>query len=110
MLMRKTFYSHLIEIHQVRIELEDMNMSDLEKAHLEKIFDSSVHTSVIDHILLVLPEEDQDRFLKRAHDEDHDGIWEILQNISNIEEIIRTAAHAVRNEFTRDIREQKKKK
>lgn len=107
--MRKTFYTHLIEIHHISLELEGTEMSEKEKNHLIKIFESAVHTSVMDHVLLSLPDEDHERFLKHADQENHDAVWEILNSISNIEEIIRTAAHAVRNEFLRDVQDQKKK-
>ena len=107
--MRKTFYTHLIEIHHISLELEGTEMSEKEKNHLIKIFESAVHTSVMDHILLALPDEDHERFLKHADQENHDAIWEILNSISNIEEVIKTAAHAVRNEFLRDVQGQKMK-
>jgi len=107
--MKKTFYTHLIEIHHISIELEGTEMSEKEKKHLIKIFESAVHTSVMDHILLSLPDEDHEILLRHADQENHDAIWEILNTVSNIEEIIRTAAHAVRNEFLRDVRDQKKK-
>jgi len=107
--LRKTFYTHLIEIHHISLELEGTEMSEKEKNHLIKIFESAVHTSVMDHILLALPDEDHERFLKHADQENHDAIWEILNSISNIEEVIKTAAHAVRNEFLRDVQDQKRK-
>lgn len=108
--MKKTFYSHIIEVHHVSMEIEESNMSEKEKKHLDKLFESSVHTSVMDHILMSLPEEDHERFLKRAHEQNHEGVWEVLGLVPNIEEIIKTAAHAIRNEFLKDIREDKKKR
>lgn len=108
--MRKTFYSHIIEVHHVSLEIDDTEMSEKEKKHLNRLFESSVHTSVMDHILLSLPEEEHERFVKRVHEDNHEGIWEVLGAVSNIEQIIKTAAHAVRNEFLKDIREDKKRR
>ena len=108
--MKKHFYSHLIEIDSLHIELEQMELSDEEKAHLIALVESNLHVQVLDAILSELSEEDKTTFLSLLAANDHTKIWEHLSSrIAHIEEKIKTAAQTLKNELNYDVRTAQKK-
>lgn len=107
----KKFYSHLVEIDSLIVELEEFDLSDKQRTNLAQLLDTSVHHVVLDAILSELSEEDKIEFLSRLSEDNHDKIWEHLnRKVDNIEEKIRTAAEGLRRELQVDIREAKTNK
>jgi predicted nucleotidyltransferase len=107
--MRK-FYSHLVEIESLTIELEKLDLADHEKHELAGLLDSNIHNAIMDAILSKVPEAEKKRFAEVAAKEDHDKIWEFLKSKSeNIEHEIKKAAADVKKRLHEDIKEAQKK-
>lgn len=107
----KYFYSHLIEIESIIIELDKLNLSDEQRVHLAHLIDSSLHHTVLDAILSELSEGDKRVFLKYVHEDDHDKIWKFLnEKVDNIGDKIKKAAQDLKGELHKDLKEAKKTK
>ncbi|MBI2074370.1 MAG: hypothetical protein HYT83_00860 [Candidatus Levybacteria bacterium] len=108
---RKHFYSHLVETSVISLELGDMNLSQDERVELVSLAESQLHHVITDTILSELSEEDKLVFLQHLHSDQHDKIWELLnEKIENIEEKIKKSAEELKKELHKDIREAKEKK
>lgn len=107
----KKFYTHLIEIDTLIIELDKMDLSQEEKMHLTALIDSSLDHTILEAILSELNEEDKKTFLKHLVHDDHDKVWELLNSkIDNIEDKIKKAADELKKELHKDIEEAKRQK
>lgn len=105
----KQFYSHIIEIESISLELDKLDLSDDQKMHLAKIVDSSLHHVVLDAILSELSDSDKRVFLQHVNDNNHDKIWKFLnQKVDNIEEKIKKAADDLKTELRSDLKKAKK--
>lgn len=106
----KHFYSHLIEIESVTIELDSIDLADHEKHELAHLLDSNIHNVVMDAILSKLTDEDKKDFAGIATDEDHKKIWNFLNEKSeDIEADIKKAAGDFKKQLKEDIEEARKK-
>lgn len=102
----KKFYTHLIEIDSIIVELEKLNLSESEKLHLAGLIDSSLHHIVLDAILSELGEEDKKAFLRHLESDDQEKIWEHLNSkVDNIEDKIKKAAEGLKEEIHKDLKE-----
>lgn len=110
--MSKYFYSHIIDIESLVVELDKLDLEDHEKLHLSELVDSSLHNTVLDAILSELSEEDKKIFLKHLeNDEVHEKIWEHLNSkVDNIEEKIKIAADSLKEDLDKDLKEAHKLK
>lgn len=107
----KQFYSHLIEIESIVLELDKFDLSEEEKIHLAQLIDSSLHHTILDAILSELKEEDKRIFLRHIHENDHDKIWQFLNGkVDNIEERIKKTADDLKKELHKDLKETKRVK
>ena len=105
------FYTHLIDIESVLVELDELHLNDLEKHHLTELLDANLHNTVLDAVLSELSDEDKKLFLKHLADDDHNKIWELLnERIDNIEDKIKIAAEDIKKEMHKDIRDAKRLK
>lgn len=108
--MKKTFYSHLVEVQIIEGELDKMDLSPEEKKELLHHVDSSIHYTVLDVVLIALPEEHKKTFIDHLNNEKHDAAWEhLLKNTVGIEEKIRNSTSNLLSEFLEDIRKVKLK-
>ena len=106
----KQFYSHLIEIESIVIELDKMDLSDAQKLHLTSLIDSSLHHTVLDAVLSELSETDKKVFLSRLKEGSHSKIWQFLnEKVNNIEDKIKKAADDLTKELHEDLRKVKNK-
>jgi hypothetical protein len=106
--MKKQFYSHIINIESLVAHLETLTLSDAEKAELLSIIDSHIHHTILDLILSELSEEEKKVFLMHMTDEQHDKVWELINNkVDNIEDKIKNAVDDVKTELQKDIDEVK---
>ena len=104
----KNFYTHLIEIDSIIIELDKMDLSPEQKHQLASLIDSSLHHTILDAILTELKEEDKKVFLKHVHEGINAKIWEFLNDkVDNIEEKVKKAAQQLKVELHKDIKESK---
>ncbi len=100
----KSWYAHLVEIESIMVELERMNLSKEEKLHLAQLIDSSLHHTILDAILSQLSEEDKKIFLQHVNHDNHDKIWQFLnEKIDGIEDKIKKTAEDLKKELTKDI-------
>jgi hypothetical protein len=104
--MKKHFYSHLIETETLTIELNKLEITEEEKAHLLTIVDSSLHHTVLDAILSELSSNDKKLFLQHIAVDDHEEIWNFLnRKVDTIEEKIKKTAEDLKKELHDDIKE-----
>lgn len=109
--MSKTFfYSNLVEIESIIVELDKLDLSDEQKIHLASLIDSSLHHTVLDAILSELPSHDKRVFLAHLKENDHGKIWQFLnEKVDHIEDKIKKAAEDLKIELHKDLKEAKNK-
>ena len=105
----KNFFSHLIEIDSIILELDKMDLSKEQKQHLAEILDSSLHHTILHAVLSELNENDKKIFLRNVDEGDNEKIWEFLNGkVEHIEDKIKKAAEDLKLELHKDVREAKK--
>ena len=105
------FYSNIITIESLIVELDDMDLSEQEKIHLAKLIDSNLHHAILDAVMSELTEEDKKVFMEHLSQNDHSKIWEHLNNkVDNIEDKIKVTAEALKKDLHADIDEAKRLK
>lgn len=105
------FYSHLIEVDSIILELDKMSLSEEEKLHLARLVDSTLHHTILDAVLSELSESDKRVFMQHLNSGNHDKIWEFLNDkIGGVEDKIKKAAEDLKKELHRDLREAHKRK
>lgn len=106
----KQFYTHLIEIESIIVELDKLDLSKEQKIHLTGLIDSSLHHTILDAVLSELSLEDKRVFLNHFQENDHSKIWHFLnEKVSNIEDKIKKAADDLKSELHKDLKEAKNK-
>ena len=86
----KLFYSHLVEVDSIILELDQMDLSSEERLHLANLIDSSIHHSILDAILSELSASDKRVFMQNLNEGDHDKIWKFLnERVDRVEEKIK---------------------
>ncbi len=107
--MKRRFYSSIVEIESLTLVLNKLTLSKEERHHLLALADENLHQMVLDAILSELSEEDKIAFLSHLAKDEHDAIWDLLnEKVDHIGDKIRKAAHDLRNELHKDIEETKK--
>ncbi|MDD5415615.1 MAG: hypothetical protein PHE48_01265 [Candidatus Daviesbacteria bacterium] len=108
---RTFFYSHLIEIESIIIELDKLDLSPEQKEHLANLIDSSLHHTILDAVLSELTPADKKVFLQSLKEDNHNKIWKFLnEKIDSVEEKIKKTANDLKNELHKDLKEAKKYK
>lgn len=103
--MKKHFYSHLVEIDSLVIELDKLELKQDERDHLVELAHSNIHHSVLDVILSELPEEEKKTFLYLLATEDHESLWSHLKkHVKQVDKKIVQVAEKVKKELKSDIR------
>ena len=104
------WYTHLVEIDSIMIELDQMNLSKEEKLHLAHLVDSSLHHTIVNVVLSQLSEEDKRRFVNHLNENDNDKIWKFLnEKVDNLEAKIKKSAEELKSEMNKDLREARKR-
>jgi hypothetical protein len=107
---KKYFYTHIIDISTLSLELGDMDLTPKERMHLISLIDSNIHHEILDLILSELSVADKKTFLSHLSSENHDRVWKFVKGkINNIEERIAKTAQDIKEEFHKDIKEIKSK-
>jgi hypothetical protein len=108
--MTKKFYTHLIDIESVVVELDKLDLSDSQRSHLAQLIDTNLHQTILDVVLSELTDEDKHIFINHLSRNDHDKIWELLnEKVDKIEEKIVKSAEELKKEIHQDIEEAKEK-
>lgn len=103
-----TFYTHLIEIESIIVELDKMDLSKEEKLHLAQLLDSSLHHTILDAIFSQLSEEDKKVFVTHQSSSSS-KIWKFLnEKIDKVEDKIKAAAKDLKEKLHKDLKEAKK--
>lgn len=104
-IMKKHFYSHIIETSILSLELGNLNLSKEERMELRSLVDANIHSVIMDSILSELSEEDKKIFFAHLLSQSHDKIWKHLRSrIDNIEEKIKKAADNLKEELYKDVK------
>ena len=105
------FYSHLIEIESIVIELDKLDLSPEQKEHLTNLIDSSLHHTILDAVLSQLSPQDKKVFLKSLEEDDHSKIWKFLnEKIDSVEEKIKKTASDLKSELHKDLDEARQRR
>ena len=105
----KQFYTHLVEIESIVIELDQMDLTKEQKIHLTSIIDSTLHHTVLDAVLSELSDQDKRVFLNHLKEDNHDKIWKFLnEKVDNVEDKIKKVAEDLKMKLHKDLRESKK--
>lgn len=100
------FYSRLIEIESIVIELDQMDLTDEQKTHLAILVDSSLHHAILDAILSQLTDVDKRVFISHLNEGNHDRIWKFLnEKVDKVEDKIRKASDDLKKELHKDLKE-----
>lgn len=103
---KKQFYSHIIETESVVVRLDEMELKDDEKEHLQSLMESSLHHTILDAILTELSTSDKKLFLSALAQDNHQAIWTFLKDkIDGIEGKIQKVADELKKELHEDIDE-----
>ncbi|MBI4097101.1 MAG: hypothetical protein HY428_01670 [Candidatus Levybacteria bacterium] len=109
--MKKHFYSHIVRMDTLHVELGSMDLSEEEREHLLSLADSNVHHAVMGTILSELSHEDKKIFLRLSAIDDHNAIWRHLnKKIHDIQGKIKKAASEILTDLHQDIEEAKGEK
>lgn len=107
--MKKQFYSHLVTIDSVAVELEMLDMSEKERGHLLVLADSTLHHMITQTVLEELNTEEKKIFLHHVQKGEHDKIWQLFDNrTQKIEEKIKQISEELKKELSHDIQDTKK--
>jgi len=107
--MQKHFFSHIVKVDALNVELDNHDFTADEKDDIKKIIDESIYHTVLEAILSELSEEDKKVFLEHLVSDDHGKIWEFVnKKVENIEEKIVKAANDIKDEIHIDIKTSKK--
>lgn len=102
----KKFYAHLVEMESIFIELDRMELSKQEKLHLAHLIDSSLHHTILDAIFSELSDQDKKIFMQHLTKDDHQKIWQFLnEKVDDIEIKIKKAAEDLTAELKKDLTE-----
>lgn len=102
----KHFYSHLIEIESIIIELDKLDLSMEQKQHLTSLVDSSLHHTILDAVLSELSDADKKVFLNHLKENNHSKIWKFLnEKVDAVEEKIKKTADDLKTELHKDLKE-----
>jgi|SRR3989344_4048311 len=108
--MKQHFYSSIVEVESLFLALEELDLDAEEKKHLRELADSNLYHTIIDAILSELSDQDKKVFLEHIAHNNHDKVWDFLNDkVENIGDKIRKAAHDLRDELHKDIKEVKDK-
>lgn len=104
------FYSHLIGIESIIVQLDQLQLDEGQKQHLADLLDSSIHQTVLDIVLSELNEADKRLFLSKLSDDPHsqDLMKFVTDRVDKIEDKIKDTVESLKAELHRDIKEAKK--
>lgn len=102
----KHFYSHIVDMTSITLELGNMDLTREERLHLLSLAQSNIHHAIINAVLSELSEKDKQKFIEHLNSENHGEIWKLLNlKVENVEEKIRKAAEDIKKELHKDLKE-----
>jgi len=105
----KHFYSHLIQVNDITLDLGELEMSQEERLHLLSLLNANIHSTVINTVLSQLNEKEKKVFLANLLLNDHEKtLKHIRENSKDFEEKISDAVYKLIKEMQEDIKNVKK--
>src|SRR3989344_6316355 len=102
----KQWYTHLVEIESIVVELDKMDLSEDEKLHLAYLIDSSLQHTILSVVFSEVSDEDKRIFVKHLSEDDHGKIWQFLnEKVKGIEIKIKKAADDLKKVLEDDLKE-----
>ena len=103
----KLFYDHIVVIHEIHSQIEEMMVDEAEKEALVQIIEDLVQHTVLHKILDHLHEDKHEIFLTRFQQAPHDTelIDYLRSHVPDIETRIKDAADEVKYELISLIRQ-----
>ena len=102
------FYSHLISLDDIELEMDSLDISKEEKDELSQLAHTHLHYTILDIVLSNLSEDDKKTFAHHANTIHPQHTWRFLKTrIDNLEEKILNAAESLKKELLADINETK---
>lgn len=107
----KQFYSHIIEIESLIVELDKLDLEDEQKRHLASLIDSSLHHTIMEAVLSQLQDDDKKLFIKYLEEDDHDKIWKFLnERVEDIENKIKKASEDLKYQLYEDLKKARQRR
>lgn len=101
----KHFFHSLVSMDSLRVRLDLLDLSDLDKDQLMEIAERTLHHSILDLVLSELSEKDKKLFLEWHASEKHEEIWQLLNaNVINIEKKIQATADTIAEKLHKDLK------
>ena len=101
----KHFYTHLIQVNDITLDLGDVEMSKEERLHLLSLLDANIHATVMHTVLSELPTGEKKIFLTNLVENNHDKILKHLRmHINDLDIKITNAADKLISEMRNDIK------
>jgi hypothetical protein len=98
------FYSHLIEIADISIQLKGMELTEDEKNHLIALLEANIHSTIINTVLSELTDDDKKQFLKNLVSDNHQVTLDHLKiKIEKLEDKIKTSVADLKKELLEDL-------
>ena len=100
------FYDHIIQVHHIHSEIEELSLSKKEKKSLVETIEEIVHHKIIHRILDRLHIDHHELFLERFHTypDDHTILDYLKKYVPDIEHHISEAAEEVKFDMLKTIR------
>lgn len=106
------FYSHLIQVDDLVVALEELDLDTHHKHHLSTLADSTIHQSILELILNKLSPTEKVEFVKMINDNPNDPklILYLKERVEGIEDEIKDTVEKIKQDLHQDIQEVKSKK
>lgn len=103
--MKKYFYSHIVSLEHVKIELSGLNLTKQEQEELMEISERQLHHVMLNEALSKIKGEDKKLFLHHLAHNEHEKAWDVLcKHTKDAEKHLMHAAHVLYEDLRKDIR------
>lgn len=101
----KHFYTHLVQINDITLDLGSLDMNQDERLHLLSLLDANIHATVMHTVLSELSLAEKKVFLSNLIINDHDKTWAHLRKRTNgLEQKIKDSVNKLVLEMRSDIK------
>lgn len=110
--MAKIFYDHLVFREEIDLELDQYDLSILERQELVSLIDETIHHEILDLILSNLPTERHEEFLDSLHLQPGNKnllVYLNEQTGKDMEKMIQKHSQDLKKEILKEIVKAKKK-
>lgn len=106
---KKYFYSHIIEITEISLEIGNLDISKKDRVELISLAEENHHNALLHLVLDHLHDDDKKPFLSHLAEENHDEAWDfVVKKIEDLENKLIKESNRIREELRNDIRRVKK--